>query len=249
MIEETVDIATPHGATTTFVAYPDRGGPFPPVLFYMDAPAIREELRDMARRLASAGYYVVLPNMYYRSGVMELGEMDGSPGSLWLKRMFELMSSLNIPLVMSDTDALLKWIDTQPAAKKGKVGAFGYCMSGQYALSAAGRYPDRVAAAASLYGVRLVTDEEDSPHLAARKAKGELYVACAETDAYAPPEMVAALTEDFKKNGVNGEVETYPGTHHGFAFPQRPAYDKAAAERHWVRLHALFRRNLQGSAA
>ena len=84
MIEKTVDIATADGACTTFIAHPDRGGPHPAILFYMDAPAIREELRDMARRLASAGYYVVLPNLYYRAGVLELGPMDASPGSPWL---------------------------------------------------------------------------------------------------------------------------------------------------------------------
>lgn len=245
MIEQTIDIQTRDGACTTFIAHPDRGGPFPPVLFYMDAPAIREELRDMARRLASAGYYVVLPNLYYRSGVMELGPIDGSPGSAWMKRMFELMSSIDIPKVMSDTDALLAYIDTQAAAKKGPVGAMGYCMSGQYAISAAGRHPDRVKAAASLYGVALVTEKPDSPHLSARKATGEIYVACAETDRFAPPEMVDALTKDFAAQGVKGEVENYPGTHHGFAFPGRPQYDKAAAERHWVRLHALFARNLR----
>ena len=244
MIERTIDITTRDGACTTFIVHPDRGGPHPAVLFYMDAPAIREELRDMARRLASAGYYVVLPNMYYRAGVMELGPIDRTPGGAWIANMFKLMSSLTIPLVMSDTDALLAHIDADPAAKPGKIGAFGYCMSGQYALSAAARYPDRVAAAASLYGVALVTDAEDSPHVAVRKARGELYVGCAETDTYAPPEMVAALAADFKTHGVNGEVEIYPDTHHGFAFPQRDAYHKAAAERHWARLHALFQRNL-----
>ena len=243
MIEQTVEIATPDGACTTFVAHPDRGGPHPAVLFYMDAPGIREELRDMARRLASAGYYVVLPNMYYREGVMELGAMDGSPGSDWLKRMFALMSTLTIPMVMSDTSALLAWIDTQAAAKKGKVGAVGYCMSGRYAISAAATFPDRVVAAASYYGVSLATDQADSPHLATRKIEGEIYVACAETDPYAPPDMVEAVRAELASNG-KGEVEIYPGTEHGFAFPQRPAYDKMAAERHWVRLHALFARNL-----
>lgn len=244
MIERTIDIATRDGACTTFIVHPDRGGPHPAVIFYMDAPAIREELRDMARRLASAGYYVVLPNMYYRAGVMELGEMDASPGSPWLKRMFDLMSSLDIPQVMSDTDAFLAHIDADPAAKPGKVGTMGYCMSGRYAIAAAGRYPDRVAAAASLYGVQLVTEASDSAHLAARKANAEIYVAYAETDPYAPQDMLDALAADFAAHGVRGELEMYPGTHHGFAFPQRPAYDKGAAERHWARLHALFGRNL-----
>ena len=206
MIEQTVDIATPDGACTTFIAHPDRGGPHPAVLFYMDAPGIREELRDMARRLASAGYYVVLPNMYYRAGVMELGVMDGSPGSDWLKRMFALMRTLTIPMVMSDTKALLAYIDTQSAANKGKVGAVGYCMSGRYAISAAATFPDRVTAAASFYGVSLVTDQADSPHLATRNVKGEIYVACANTDPYAPPEMIDAVRAELLTNGEGGDL-------------------------------------------
>lgn len=244
MIERTIDVKTADGACTTFIVHPDRGGPHPAILFYMDAPAIREELRDMARRLASAGYYVMLPNLYYREGVMELGPIDRTPEGAWMKRMVACMNSLSIPLVMSDTDALIAFLDADPAARPGKIGAFGYCMSGQYAINAAARYPDRVAAAASIYGVKLMTDQADSPHLAARKAKGELYFACAETDSWAPPEMVAALAKDLKANDVNAEVEIYPGTEHGFAFPQRPIYVKAAAERHWARLHALFARNL-----
>jgi carboxymethylenebutenolidase len=246
MIERTVEIETRDGACTTFIVHPDRGGPHPAILFYMDAPGIREELRDMARRLASAGYYVMLPNMYYRAGVMELGPVDRGEGSAWLARMFGLMSSLNIDLVMDDTDALIAFIDADPAARDGRIGAFGYCMSGQYAISAAARYPGRVAAAASLYGVALVTEAENSPHLAARKAGGELYFACAEHDSYAPMEMVRTLEADLKANQVNAEVEVYAGADHGFAFPQRPAFHKESAERHWARLHDLFARNLHG---
>ncbi|MDX2233463.1 MAG: dienelactone hydrolase family protein [Hyphomonadaceae bacterium] len=244
MIETTIDIATRDGACTTFIAHPDRHGPHPAVLFYMDAPAIREELRDMARRLASAGYYVMLPNLYYRAGVLELGPPDRAPGSPWLTRMIGLMNDLTIPMIMSDTEAFIAHIDADPAAKPGPMGTMGYCMSGQYAVSAAAAFPDRISAAASLYGVALVTDAEASPHLSARKARAEIYAACAETDAFAPPEMVQALAADFAAHGVLGEVEVYPGTQHGFAFPQRPQYHKAAAERHWTRLHALFRRRL-----
>jgi carboxymethylenebutenolidase len=245
MIERTLELATPAGACTTFIAHPDRGGPHPPVIFYMDAPAIREELRDMARRLASAGYYVMLPNLYYRSGVLELPISGFGPDAPWRTQMMELMGSLTIPLIMADTDVFVAHIDADPAAKKGAIGAMGYCMSGQYAINAAARFPDRVKAAASLYGVQLMTDAPDSPHLAARKAKGELYFACAETDRWAPLEMVEALRKDLAANSVNAEVEIYPGTEHGFAFPQRPVYHKAAAERHWTRLHALFARNLR----
>lgn len=245
MIEQTVDIATKDGATTTFIVHPERGGPHPLVIFFMDAPAIREELRDMARRIATAGYYVMLPNLYYRRGVMELADLPPLPEAEARARMFDLMGSINIPMVMDDTDALLDFADRDPAASRGPAGAIGYCMSGQYAINAAARHPERIACAASLYGVQLVTDAQDSPHLAARRTKAELYFACAEHDSYAPLEMVEALDASLKDRREPAEVELYKGAHHGFAFPQRGAvYDKPSAERHWERLFALFRRNL-----
>ena len=79
MIDQQIEILTKDGHTITFITHPERGGPFPVIIFYMDAPAIREELRDMARRLGTSGYYVMLPNLYYRAGVMELGPIPPDP--------------------------------------------------------------------------------------------------------------------------------------------------------------------------
>jgi carboxymethylenebutenolidase len=242
MIDQQIDIPTKDGKTTTFITHPERGGPFPVIIFYMDAPAIREELRDMARRLGTAGYYVMLPNLYYRSGVMEIGPLPADPNAPERKRMFELMASINIPLVMEDTKALLAYAEGQAAANTGIIGTVGYCMSGRYAINAATHFPDRVKAAASIYGTHLATDQADSPHLAPAKTTAELYFGCAETDIYAPPEIIEKVKDGMA--GARAEVEIYPGTHHGFAFPKRPVYDRDAAERHWERLTALYRRNL-----
>ena len=244
MIDQQIEIKTQDGSVTTFITHPERGGPHPVILFYMDAPGIREELRDMARRLATSGYYVMLPNMYYRSGVMELGPLSPDPESPQRKRMFQLMGSLNIAMVMADTRALLAYADAQSAAATGIVGSLGYCMSGRYAINAATHFPGRVRAAASIYGTQLATDQPDSPHLAGQKTKAELYFACAETDIYAPMEIIDKVRQSMQADGANAEVEIYPGTHHGFAFPKRPVYDRDAAERHWERLLALNRRNL-----
>lgn len=242
MIEKTVEIATKDGACTTFVVHPERDGPHPLILFLMDAPAIREELRDMCRRIAAVGYYVMLPNLYYRQGVMEIWPMKTDADRA---RMFELMNSLTIPLVMDDAAAMLAYADADPAAKDGPAAVLGYCMSGRYAINAAARWPERFKAAASLHGTHLVEDAPDSPHKVAKQAKGELYFACAEIDRWAPPETVAALKAALAADGVtNAEVEDYPGVEHGFTFPQRPAYDKPSAERHWERLFAMWRRNL-----
>jgi carboxymethylenebutenolidase len=242
MIDQQIEIPTKDGHTTTFITHPERGGPFPVIIFYMDAPAIREELRDMVRRLGTSGYYVVLPNLYYRSGLMELGPLPVDPDAPERKRMFQLMNSINISLVMEDTRALLAYAEGQSAANTKIVGTVGYCMSGRYAINAATHFADRVKAAASVYGTHLATDQPDSPHLAAQKTKAELYFACAETDIYAPMEIIEKVKH--RMQGANAEVEIYPGTHHGFAFPKRPVYDRDAAERHWERLVALYRRNL-----
>ena len=244
MIDQQIEIPTRDGRTTTFVTHPEREGPHPVILFYMDAPAIREELRDMARRLGSSGYYVMLPNLYYRSGVMEIGPVPQDPESPERKRMFQLMSSINIPMIMQDTRALLAFAESEPAARTDRVGAVGYCMSGRYAINAATHFPDRVKAAASIYGTHLVSDQPDSPHLAGKKTKAEFYFGCAETDIYAPMETIEKLRHAMAHDGSRAEVEIYPGTHHGFAFPKRPVYHREAAERHWERLTSLYRRNL-----
>lgn len=245
MIETTEDIATRDGAMETFICRPERGGPHPGVLFLMDAPGIREELRDMARRLATVGYLVMLPNLYYRAGrEATFGAEVLQHGSAEHQRMRAIRTKMTIPPVMDDVAAMLAWLDRQDAAKPGAVGAHGYCMSGPYALAAAARYPHRIAAAASFYGTWLVSDAEESPHLSLSKPAGELYIACAEHDELAPLPMVEELRGLFAASGARGEIELYPAVHHGFAFPQRWCYDKPAAERHWERLIALYRRRL-----
>lgn len=245
MVEHQVEIVTPAGVMDTFVTHPERGGPFPVVFFYMDAPGIREELCDMVRRLATVGYAVVLPNLYYRAGTgTTLDQSQMREDGPERERMWQLMYSIDNALVMDDTRALFAFIDEQVYARADRVGCVGYCMSGQYVFTAAAEFPHRIAAMASLYGVGLVTDRPDSPHLRADRIAAEMYFGCAEVDTYAPPELVIELERALAATNTVFEVECYPGTEHGFAFPKRPVYNKAAAERHWERLFALFRRRL-----
>lgn len=245
MIEQTVDIPTPAGAVSTFISHPERDGPHPVVIVFMDAPGVREELRDMARRLASVGYYVMLPNLYYRAGVEELPHLTSLPPGQAREEVFELESTLAMSTVMEDAEAVLDYADRDPAASPGRAGCIGYCMSGQYAVNFAARHPERIGAAASIYGVKLVTDRDDSPHLMLQRATAEFYFGCAEHDEWSPIELVPLLEQAAKAYAPGTEVEIYPGAHHGFAFPERPVYDTAAAERHWERLFSLFRRRLQ----
>ena len=248
MQERDVIIQTPDGAMDCFITHPEEGGPHPAVILYMDAPGIREELRDMCRRIGTAGYYVILPNMYYRTGTegnygFDLARTREDKAEL--QKMFDVMNTLTNALVVSDTAPMLAHIRADDAAAPGPVGCVGYCMSGRYVVSVGAAYPDDFAAIASYYGVGIITDQSDSPHLKMDAVKGEMYLAFAETDHYVPDEVLDRLPGVISDAGANARVEIYPGTGHGFAFPKRADYVKAAGERHYERMFALFDRNLR----
>jgi carboxymethylenebutenolidase len=244
MIEAEVDVATADGAMNTFVVRPEEGGPHPLVVFLMDAPGKREELHDMARRLATVGYYVMLPNLYYRRVREFVMNADSRA------EMVAHMNSLTNAMACRDLLACLNNAAADPACAPGAAGTVGYCMSGPFAFAAAAAFPDRIGAAASFHGVRLCTEATDSPHRQAGQIAAELYFGCAETDEWAPPEMIERLGQELTAAGTRHRIEWYPGTAHGFVFPNRTGiYDKAAAERHWERLFALFARNLGAQTA
>ncbi|KNZ32654.1 MAG: hydrolase [Methylibium sp. NZG] len=242
MIEHHLDIPTADGAMNSFIVHPEEGGPHPVVLFYMDAPGKREELHDMARRLASVGYLVVLPNLYHRR-----------TRDFWLQErtepamavMFEHMASLNRATTEVDTRAMLAFVDAHPAADASRIGAVGYCMSGPFVMWAAADFADRLRCIASIHGANMATEQPDSPHRMPPLIRCESYFACAETDKWAPPTDIAKLQAALQAAGTPHRIEWYPGTEHGFVFPLRAgAYHRAAAERHWERLFSLFGRSL-----
>ena len=240
MAEREIVVDTPDGAMGTFLVHPDEGV-HPLVVFLMDAPGKRELLHSMARRIASHGYYVVLPNLYYRT--TDHFELDwGSEASL--QRMGELMYQLGNRMVASDVQSLFAYADRDPMAHASRVGVVGYCMSGPFALWAAAEHATRVRAAASFYGVRLAVDKRDSPHSRLSEVNAELYVGAAEFDDWVPLEMVDRFEAALQESGARGRVERYWGKHHGFAFNDRPAYDPAADRQHWRALLGLLDRNL-----
>lgn len=247
MIEHHLDIPTDDGAMNTFVVHPEEGGPHPVVLFYMDAPGKREELHDMARRLASVGYVVVLPNLYYRR-TREFELTSRTPEGM--APMFELMNSLTNEMTVRDTAAMLRWVDDHPAADGRRIGAVGYCMSGPFVVAAAARFPERFQAIAAIHPANMVTEAADSPHRLVAQVRCASYYACAETDKWAPPSTVAVLEAALAAGTAPWRLEWYPGAEHGFVFPRREGiYHRASAERHWERLFSLFGQTLQQPVA
>ncbi len=234
-----IQIPTPDGVMDGRAVQPADDGRWPAVIFYMDAGGVRPGLVGMAERLSAAGYFVVLPNLYYRSGPQApLDPATAFQEGPERQRMFAMYQSINHALIARDTAACLDWLSTRPAVKGSKVGCVGYCMGGGYALAAAGRHPDRVAAVASFHGARLATDAPDSPHRLAPKMRATIYIGVAGIDPHFTDEECERLRAALDEAGLTFTIEVYENAKHGFAVDDVPVYDRDASERHW---RALFR--------
>lgn len=236
-----VDIKTRDGTCPSYVYQPAGKGPWPAVLVFMDGLAIRPAMLELGERLAGLGYFVLLPDLFYRSG--PYGPMDPHTVFNDPEKRKVLMEKFFAPAtpanVMSDTRAFLDYLAAQPQVRRGGIGTTGYCMGGRMSLTAAGTYPDQILAAASYHGGRLATDAPDSPHRLAPRMRARIYVAGAIEDASFPEDMKERLEQSLTKAGVNHKIETYQARH-GWVFRDTPVYDAAAAECHWHSLGELF---------
>ncbi|MFE7861090.1 dienelactone hydrolase family protein [Streptomyces sp. NPDC057403] len=241
-----VDITTEDGVADAYVAHPDDGLPHPGVLLYMDAFGLRPHLESMARRLAEAGYTVLVPNVFYRHGrspVFDLPEFidPGARPQIW-EQVAPVLTSHTPDLAKRDAGAYLRWLADSPLVAAGKVGVTGYCMGARLALYTAGTHPDRVAAVAGFHGGHLATDAPDSPHTVIPDVTAEVYFGHADEDPSMSPEQQRRLEEALTAAGVRHRCEVYPGAHHGYTQADTAAYDKEGAERHWAALLDLLGR-------
>lgn len=242
MSAERIDLRTDDGMLDVHVLTSDVGtGPWPAVILYMDAFGIRPELAGMAQRLASAGYVVAVPNLYYRTPFAPFAPNVVTTEGPERERFKGMIASINHAMVMRDTSAVMAWLDSSPSVRKGPIAALGYCMGGGYAISAVGTFPDRFHLAASFHGGSLATDKPDSPHRLADRIRARVYVGAAEVDASFPRDQQDRLARALTEAGVTYEIETYAKTKHGFAVTGHVVYDREASELHWRRLLQLLK--------
>jgi carboxymethylenebutenolidase len=248
MTRTTTSVVTTDGSLPVSLFRPEGEGPWPPVILYMDGLGVRPALFDIAERIAAAGYFVLLPDLFYRTGPTDPEDgrrmLFGAEESRreWFQKH---IAPLTVARAMGDTAALLDFIDAEDDILKPRVGVTGYCMGGRFALAAAGTFPDRIAAAASYHGSRLVTGDPDSPHHLAPQMKARVYVGGAIEDAGFTGAMKQQLEAALAEAGVEHAVETY-AARHGWVPADTPVHDAAAAERHWRTLMALFDDTLRG---
>jgi len=252
MIERTLQIRSPRGEMETFVVQPSGGGAFPAVILFMDMWGIRATLFDIARRIATAGYTCMLPDLYYRRGRVRYAARD-APGrrlsfaDLESERQTALraaMDGLSDAMIIEDTAFLLDFMSRDESVRPGVAGTIGYCMGGRHALCVAGTFPERFKATACLHGAGLISAGENSPHLVTRHAAGEIYCGHAELDKYAPADVVERMDEALSGCRVRYERRVHPGAHHGYAMPDRDVYDPKATEQDWDAILAMLRRQL-----
>jgi len=243
-----VDIKTPDGACDSFIAYPDENGAYPAVLFIMDGFGLRENLFDMAKTIASRGYFVLVPNMFYRLGRAPLLDirfpvrLEDLPEVR--KKLMPMFQSYKPELGMRDIKVFLEFLGCQKHAHAGPIGISGYCFGGGMAIRTAALFPDRVNAVASFHGANLATQAPDSPHLLLNKIKAEIYIAHADNDQNMSSQQIEWLTAALEKSGTRYEQELYSGASHGFTMADLPAYNEDACKKHWKKLFDLLERAL-----
>ncbi|WP_300007988.1 dienelactone hydrolase family protein [Pseudonocardia sp.] len=236
-----VVVPTPEGECAASLHTPDGSGPWPAVILYPDAGGVREVLRAMADRLASSGYAGLLPDVYHRTpgwAPFDTGSVFDDPDER--ARLMGMVRGVTAAMYRSDADAFLDFLSARPEVAGEAVGTTGYCMGGRASLIVAAHRPDRVAAAASFHGGGLGSDTDpDSPHLRAGAIRATVYVAGATDDGSFDDAQRDRLAAALADGGVQHTIETYPAAH-GFAVPDNPTFDEAAAERHWAALTALY---------
>jgi carboxymethylenebutenolidase len=240
--ESEVTIKTPDGTCDAYFVHPAKGA-HPGVLIWPDIFGLRPAFRQMGKRLAEAGYSVLVVNPFYRTQKAPTApEHADFNNPETRKSLMALHDSLNATTGKSDGKAFVAWLDTQPAVdKKRKIGTMGYCMGGPLVFQTASSSANRVGAAATFHGGGLVTDEPDSPALLIPTMKAHFLIAIAENDDQKQPDAKTVLHRDFAKAKLPAEIEVYKGTLHGWCPPDSQVYNQEQAEKAWGRLLVLFK--------
>jgi carboxymethylenebutenolidase len=240
-----VQVPTSDGVSDGSLHVPDENGPWPGVIVYPDAFGLRDAMREMGDQLAGLGYVALIPDIFYRAGDWapfdpNTAFSDGTErGRLW-----GLLSSLTNERVIADADAYASFLLARPEVRGNAVGTTGYCAGGRMSLIAAGGLGDKIAAAASFHAARIAyPGDASSPHLAADRIRGAVYVAGSIEDNGFTEEHAELLDKALTSAGVPHTIEFYPG-HHGFCVPDNAPYDPALAQRHWEALRSFYAERL-----
>jgi len=220
----------------------------PGVLFFIDAIGLRPQIELMADRIASWGYLVLAPNVFYRRGRAEelaprADLREAGAREEFFAGIGDRVPSYTPELSGPDAEAWVRALGEQAAA--GPIGVTGYCMGARLAVRTAAQFPGTVAAAGGFHGGGLVTDAEDSPHRLIGASSADYVFGHADRDQGMTPEHVAVLEETLVAAGRPHLNAIYPDAPHGYTMADTSVYQEAGAERHYAELEALLARALR----
>ena len=197
----------------------------PTVLVVHENRGLNPYVKDVARRVAKAGFIAFAPDALYSLG--------GYPGNDDEGRAMQ--KSLNRAKIEQDFVAAAKVVKDHVQGN-GKLGVVGFCFGGYISNMLAAAIPDVIDAAVPFYGTPAKAD-------IIQQIKAPLMLQFGELD-----KRVNATWPDYEKalkaNKVNYQAHVYPGVNHGFHNDSTGRYDEKAAELAWSRTIAFFEEHL-----
>lgn len=246
MNKKTINLKTVDGMCDTYVSYPEGKENLPGIVLYMDAIGLRPRIEEMADHIASHGYFVIAPNLFYRTRRAPVFDYSVLPDRAKLfEQIMPVMQTLKVDMALKDAESFATFLKSQPEVNADKLGVVGYCMGGGQALRAAGHMPGTYKAIASYHAANLVTADPNSPHHWFPKVTGEVYIGHADNDMHMPPEQMQQVEMLLTENHLKHKAELYQNCVHGWTMKDMPMYSAEGEQRHWKTLFELFERTLK----
>lgn len=153
----------------------------------MDAIGLRPRIEEMADRIASWDYVVIVPILFYRSGsatdlMSKADLMIPANREAFFGEAMVRVTGLSSDQAKADAEVYIHTLLSPPGVSGDEIGVTGYCMGGRHSFVPACLFPQAVAAAGAFHTGGVVSDAEDSPHTLAANASAELYFGHADND-------------------------------------------------------------------
>jgi len=208
----------------------------PIVVLIQEIFGVHEHIRDVARRIAKLGYYVIAPELYFRHGdVSKLASVDA---------IREVVGKVADEDVLSDLDATLTFA-AQQGGDGNRVGVTGFCWGGRITWLYAAHQP-RVKAAVAWYG-RLVGEatplQPRSPLDVLAALKSPVLGLYGGEDIGIPLDTVSKAQSELERVNSDSQIHVHPDAPHAFFADYRASYRKSAADDGFRRMRHWFKNN------
>jgi carboxymethylenebutenolidase len=238
---ETIPIPSGDTEILAYLAEPSRPGRFGAVVVIQEVFGVNSHIREVAERIAGAGYVAIAPHIYHRQAPgFEAGYTTED-----LEQGRRYKQGTRAAELLADLEGAIARLYTKPNVISGGVGCIGFCFGGHVAYLAATLA--EVKATASFYGagIATMTPGGGEPTLSrTAEIKGTLYGFFGEKDPLISSEEVNQIEAALTDHGVPHQLFRYPDAEHGFFCDQRYSYNPEAARDAWEQVLQLFKTTL-----